>query len=295
MKLFHLAIFTATILSLTITGKTTFADPLNPKTVPKQSDWYFHVNLDQLAQGAIAELMSDFDFMVLFETGKESGLKYFTDDNGKVKGGITSFGTGAEPTNAVIRATGINDMESVISNLETSESYQSSEKNGYTIHSWTEKKGNGSKATIYGTFTDDTTFLASQSTTTLFNTLDFLNSNQPSIKLSGKSNAAILAKANLAAIKTKSRIAGKAKSMQAQMNVSPDGSMTGTVQLETADADTAQKMHSMLEGVLALASVYVEPGEWNPGESVKSKLVGNTVSIDLTMPVSMLNKLRNMK
>ena len=277
-----------------------FAGPIDPKTVPEKADWYIHVNLDQLAQGKIGDWMAEISDIMVFETGEEGPMKHFTDGDNKISGGVTVYGTGKDPESSVIRATGLTDRDELVTEIKGSKDYETSKDGEHTIHSWVEDADHPHheemSVRIYGVFLDDSTMMASQSKETLSGALDFLDNDEKGILAPANAGAAFVARADLEAMSkgADSEVFRSAKSVATSMDVAADGSMTGSLQLEAANAESAEKMTQMINGMVSFGSGYAQDGQWNPGENVKTNRNGNTVVIDLTMPISYMEKMKKM-
>ena len=260
-----------------------------------------HVNLDQLAQGKIGEWMEEMSLMILFATGEDSPLSYFTDEANNISGGVTVYGTGKKPENSVIRATGLNNMEALIEKIEESKDHDTIKNGQYTIHSWKEvskhPRHKNKEVQVYAVMLDDSTMMACQSVETLNGALDFIDSAEPGIRPPADPGAAMIGKANLEGISKKahSDVFRKAKSMESAMNVAADGSISGRIQIEATDKDGAERMYQMIDGMITFGSAYARDGHWNPAQNVKTSQSGNMIQIDLTVPISQLEKLKNMK
>ena len=301
-QLMKLHLWIVSVFSLFLTVEFTTADQIDPKSVPADADWYFHVNLDQLSNGKLGDWMSELGDLFILETGEESPLKYFTDEDDNVSGGLTFYGSGGKPENSVIRAVGLNDAESLIAEIEGAKDYKKSSIGNLTIHSWVEEaKGkmaehNPGEIRVYGTFLDDSTMIASQSEETLGEAIDFHRNPKAGIKKPANADVAILGSADLVAIARdgghSARMLGSAKRMESRMKVAADGSISGTVRVETSDAESAKKMFMMIDGMIAFGSTYAEPGTWNPGENMQAAQKGSAVEVKMNLPIADLEKIK---
>jgi hypothetical protein len=268
------------------------AGPIDPKTVPTDSDWYFHVNLDQLSNGKIGDWMMEMSDMMLFETGEESPLNFFTDDGVKISGGITLYGSGREPEKSIIRASGLKDQKDLLDEITKSKAYEKTAAGEFTIHSWVEEaKG---ETRVYGAFLDDDTMIASTSRETLGDALDFETNDKKGIAAPKNAGSAIVGMVNLEAVakEAEAQMFRRAKRVESAMNVAADGSISGSLRLDTGDAESAEKMFMMIDGMIAFGSGYAEEGGWNPGDNMKASKNGNTVEIEMKLPISELEKLK---
>lgn len=264
--------------------------PADPKMIPNSADWFFHVDLDKLAQGKMAELLGDLD------DEDENPMRFFEIQDGQTTGGFTLYGSITDPEDTVLILSGMN-REELIEEISDSKKYKTEEYESFTIHSWTEKTGNrrGDKQKVTMAFIDDTSALVTARQGVLEDALDF-HEKGGNADRQALGDGAIVGNVNVDAIRKEvdpeAALFDLAKEIEFSVQLSEDDVLIGTIHMTSANQNRADRLRRMVDGMVAFASEAAEhEGLWTPDENFEIEQDGKIIEVKFTIPVKELKRM----
>ncbi|MEM7012823.1 MAG: hypothetical protein AAF585_15215 [Verrucomicrobiota bacterium] len=277
------------ILPLAFVGLA-IAGPADPKAIPNSADWFFHVDMDKLAQGTMAELLGELD------DEAENPMRFFEIQDGRTTGGFTLYGSITDPEDTVLIMSGMNRDE-LIEEVSDSKKYKTEEYKDYTIHSWNEKTGNrrGDKQKVTMAFIDKNSAIVTARQKVLLEALD-LHEKGGNDSREALGDGAIVGNVNVDAIRQEvdpeAALFDLAKEIEFSVQLTEDDVLVGAFHMKSANQDRADRLRRMVDGMVAFASEAAEhEGLWAPDENFEIEQDGKVIEVRFTIPVKELKRM----
>lgn len=299
MKRFKQAVLGLAVLGAM--GTATRAEPLDVKTVPADSKWVMHLDVDAIVKSETWKLVQP----KLQNNPKFAKGKADIERVGNVKlpddiHGVTLFGPTFGEKDGVLLIHANFNQERLTTLLSLNETYATSVVGGHTIHEWSDK---GKQ--LYASFANNNRIVVSQSKEQVADALDTLSGKLESLKDSPltpeQHKAGVLLYvagdelAKLAERGARHPVVQKLDS--AWITVREDGKdLSVKSRINGQDEATAQNVKNGIDGLKAAMSFAAQD---NPDAMLVSEAIstmtaaadGKAVNIDWTLPVQSISDL----
>lgn len=289
-KIFVLLLVLLLMLVSVVSAKSGSAS-LPTSIIPGNAQWVIHLDMKQFHATRLSELF------------KGNKITWFTTINQRMKteykidlindtNGITVFGMNKDKRNKVVCLSGNFDKEFLLSLLEKATDYQKVNYGKYVIHKW--------KGSAFCIFVNDQLLMYSlrpMDESALKDVLDVISGKKKNITASDIM-AYIKEMPNDAFLKAASdNISALTNNPNASMILKKTGmaffiamerneNLKLKLKLNTDTSETAKNIEQIVNGYIALAKM--KQGEknsrWKILESLKTKLVGNVLQLELSYP-----------
>lgn len=274
------------LTSLIVATAAVQAGPWNPQHVSANAKWTLHVDLDGLRETRVGKELAD---RLEAEHGRQfRALKRMFSVNPLTDlAGITLYGSGAE-NEAVALIDGRFDRAHIEDVIGGADDYRNHRHGDATVHQWTDKdKGK----TQFAAFAGDQRIVFSEREELVHHALDVLAGKAGAAAEvpffgSGPGRPVMAGFARLAEIEMKgeeSKLLRKAEALRMAV-AEADGRMQVRIAIDAAKPKTAQRMHKVIEGLVAFG----ELAELIKGElEIESRLANEELTVEtaLSMPV----------
>jgi hypothetical protein len=285
----------ATAAALLAGAPVDFASPFNPKDVAADPALLFHVDCDALRASSVGQ-------SILSEPEVKDKLAavgaIFDFDISKQLHGLTVYTTEAHPKDGVLIVYADFDPDRLIRLAEGAEGFQSATNGSHVIYSWLDDKKkakDGERPRICGAILGHRVIFG-QNDSHLAEALVVMDGKAPSFSgprsLPGPGpGESILAQGELLKFDfdsddDKAAILKMSKSVRLKLS-EVNHNMTASVHLEAADAETATKVATIAQGLLALLQLQKsDPNILKLANSIMVKQDGPAVGLTLSEPSS---------
>ena len=277
-------------------GMRVQALPLQPVDLPAQPAWLLHLDCDGLRQTVFGQF-------ILIELEKpevqaklEMFQSLFSFDPRKQLHAVTLYSTGKATEDGLLLIYADFDADKLDTLAKSAKGYESSSHKSHTIHSWLDEKRrakDGSKARNYAAIFGNRVVFG-QRAARVADALDvldgrvaLLSTSDPLVQFGNGVNASFLVgaarKLDFPSSDPNAAILKLSKLFRMQLG-EKEGQLNGAVYLEANDADVAQSMASIGQGLISLMKLQNEkPEAVKLAEALALKQDGSTVVVHCTL------------
>jgi len=285
---------------LAAAGLPALAGPLQRADVPAEPAWVLHVDCDSLRPTPIGQYL----LAELEKPEAEAKLAafrtIFSFDPRKQLHGLTLYSVGKAPEDGVLLVYGDFEPERLITMAKAANGYQSTPYKQHVIHNWIDenkKASRGVKPRVYAAIQDGRIVVFAQQEARVAQALDVLDRAAPNLagnqvfaqlgaNGSGGFLQAAARKLDLPDSEPSAALFRLAKGARLQVGEG-QGQLRATLNLETSDADVAQQMAMIGQGLVALMKLQsFNPGSAKLAQALTLKQEGAGVVATLVMPTS---------
>ena len=286
----QIVVSVAVLLSL---ASLSLAGPLVPSHIGADADWVAHINHDRFNATTLSKLVRG----QLAQLGAEEKLAGFAQIFGfhpiDDLHNITIYGTGPNEEKAVVLAEGNFDLQKLLALVSMNPQHEEFGYHGVTMHKWLQvenKKSQTIEKTMYGCIYKGNTVVISRGRDAAQNAVDVLAGRADAVE-GLLDQSAVAAKG--AFIQIAARNVDQIAAQQGQAAIfkqsralslavgEADAKFYVSAVLTAANAEAAQAVTKMAEGVLAFASLATEeqPRLAQLAKAVQLSTEGNLVSL----------------
>ncbi len=296
MLIKRIALLLSTTAAVMAGAAAGFASPVNPKDIAADSVTMVHLDWDAISASAVGQ--SVLSEPALQDALAEVGAR-FDADLGKQLHGITFYTTAGHSNEGVMLIAADFEPDKLLAKAEDLNDFHGVTNGSRVIYSWLDekwKRREGGTARAYGAISGHY-IVCGQSEARLADALDVLEGPERAVEaakepLYTKPGEHILLEAVVLKVDVP-KAQGPAAFLQmcksAYLKVSEaNDNTTATLHLETADDDTAAKLNSMVQGLMAMLKMQ-GGGDTNATKLANSITItkdGLAVGVTLSMPSS---------
>ena len=289
-KIFVLLLALLLTLVLVVSAKSG-SSSLPTSIIPGNAQWIIHLDMKQFHTTRLSELLkgNKINWFTIINQMMKTGYKIDLINNTI---GITFFGMDKDKRNNVVCLSGNFDKGFLLSRLEEAAGYQKVNYGKYTIHKW--------KGSQFCVFVNDHLLaysLRPMNESALKDVLDAISGKKKNITGS-EMMAYIKEMPNDAFLKAAAHnISALTKNPDTSMILKKTGmaffiaierneNLKLKLKLNTDTPETAKNIEQIVKGYIALAKMKLgeKDSRWEILESLKTKLVGNVLQIELSYP-----------